>query len=262
MSHGVVIVSTSNRHPDNLYENGVQRQHFIPCIELLKTRLRVVPLDSPTDYRKVSRPTAGVYHHPLGPGAVSHSNSWFNYFGDENDPQHPESQHIWGREIRIPFASGRAARFNFMDVCGSPLSAADYLELTKHYDAFIVTDVPQMNHRQRDLARRFITFIDALYEAKCKIILTSEVPLTEIFVSKDEMRDAAKKNNLGGGEDESGAHLDDAMRAMMDDLGINDIDKLKKMSIFSGDEEVFAFARCLSRLTEMGSEMWVNGERK
>src|SRR5690606_25381142 len=115
--------------------------------------------------------------HPLGSAAVSHANGWFSYFGDENDPPHPEVQHIWGRGIRIPLASGRAAKFSFKDICGSPLSAADYLELTKWYDAFIVTDVPQMNYRQRDLARRFITFIDALYEAKAAIVITSEAEL-------------------------------------------------------------------------------------
>lgn len=160
------MVITSNRHPDQLYLNGIQRQSFIPCIELIKKQLRVIPLDSPTDYRKVPRPSAGVYHHPLDKNAVAHANKWFEYLGDPNDPPHPETQTVWGRHVKIPLASGKAARFSFMDICGSPLSAADYLELCKWYNAFIITDVPQMNHRQRDLARRFITFIDAVYESR------------------------------------------------------------------------------------------------
>ncbi|KAL2866868.1 AFG1 family ATPase [Aspergillus lucknowensis] len=251
MSHGVVLITTSNRHPDELYKNGIQRDSFIPCINLLKTALDVINLNSPTDYRKIPRPPSGVYHHPLGPEADQHAQKWFDFLGDPiNDPPHPATQEVWGRKIQVPLASGKAAKFSFQELIGSATGAADYLELVRNYEAFVVTDVPGMTLHQRDLARRFITFIDAVYESRAKLVLTTATPLTNLFISESEI-----KTSLDDGGSEH-TDLSDAMRMMMDDLGLS-MKALKTSSIFSGDEERFAFARALSRLSEMGSKEWV-----
>ena len=262
MAHGTVLVTTSNRHPTELYKNGIQRESFVPCINLLLEQLRVLNLDSTTDYRKIPRPPSGVYHHPLDAAAKRHAEHWFRFLGDpEYDPPHKETLEVWGRQVTVPRASGKACWFTFQELMGKATGAADYLELVRSYEAFIVTDVPGMNVRSRDLARRFITFVDAVYEGRAKLVLTTAVPLTQLFMSRDEIGETlseASEKGVGTPKKETteGADVNDAMRSLMDDLGMN-MSMLKNSSIFSGDEEAFAFARALSRLSEMGSQEWV-----
>jgi len=132
--------------------------------------------------------------------------------------------------------------FTFAELCGRPLGAADYLELTQRFRTLFVTDVPQMGLSEKDKARRFITFIDACYDSKTRLFVSSEVPIFEIF------------------SDDSKAGLpapaSDHMRTIMDELGLP-AEVVGAASMFNGEEELFAFARCCSRLVEMGSAEWM-----
>lgn len=241
LAYGVVMVMTSNRHPDELYKNGIQRQSFLPCIELLKSQFRVTDLNSGTDYRKVPRALSKVYFSPLDDANTREFDKLFDAV--TSDPADPvitdRPLKIWGRTLKVPHSTQRVARFTFDELCGRPRSAADYIEICNNFTTIFVDNIPRMGLNQRDLARRFITFIDAAYESKTKLLASSEVPILQIFAG-----DAGKNKPTA-----------DQMRALMDDLGLT-MDDIGGSPIFTGDEELFAFARVISRLTEMGSRQY------
>ncbi|KAK0461734.1 AFG1-like ATPase-domain-containing protein [Desarmillaria tabescens] len=218
LNYGVVCVITSNRHPDELYKNGIQRSSFIPAIDLLKTRFKVTDLDSGTDYRRIPRALSKVYYHPLTPSNALEINKIFKSLTSHNpsDPVlHNRPLTIWGRTLRIP-------------------------EMTRVFHTVFLLDVPKMGLDSKDKARRFITFIDACYESKTKLFVTSEVPIHQVFSSD--------KTDAGKGPSEH-------MRSVMDDLGLSE-QHFGASSMFSGEEEIFAFARACSRLVQMGSKEW------
>lgn len=243
MAHGVVMVMTSNRHPNELYKNGIQRSSFIPCIELLKSQLIVKDLNSGTDYRKVPKALSKVYYSPLDEKNLREFEKLFEAF--TSDPHQPAIENreltVWGRKLKVPLSTPKVARFDFKELCGTPRSAADYIEICRNFPTLFIDNVPRLGLDQREMARRFITFIDAAYESKTKLFASSEVPILQIFGAGD----AGNKQ----------AHTSDAMREAMDALGMT-MDQLGGNPIFSGEEELFAFARVISRLTEMGTTQY------
>ncbi|AOW03388.1 YALI0D00649p [Yarrowia lipolytica CLIB122] len=253
---GVVLFLTSNRAPDELYKNGVQRESFIPCIELLKERTRVTFMESPTDYRKVKKPMENVYFFPeteppfvktledkdIAPAAKEHADKWFEYFSQDGPISHDAYVEIWGRKRHIPKSSNRTAQFKFHELCGEPLSAADYIGLCNNYDAFVITDIPCMTIQEKDLARRWITFLDAAYEAKSKLAVTAQRPFEHLFAdNSDVTHDKSDKESF---------------QKIADEMGI-DPTVLASAGMFTGEEERFAYARALSRIHQMSTTDWV-----
>ncbi|KAI0252070.1 ATPase [Lactifluus subvellereus] len=242
LEHGVVCVFTSNRHPDELYKNGIQRASFLPAIDLLKTQLNVTDLDSDTDYRRVPRALSHAYFSPLNSVTRAAIDAQFAALTEGIPIQDGKTIRLWGRHLTVPRCAGHVAKFTFVELCGRPLGAADYLELTQRFGTLFVTDVPRMGLGEKDKARRFITFIDACYESKTRLFISSEVSILEIF--SDDSSNAP------------GVLVSDHMRAIMDELDLP-AEVVGAASMFNGEEELFAFARCCSRLVQMGSAEWM-----
>ncbi|KAM0787546.1 hypothetical protein ACM66B_003617 [Microbotryomycetes sp. NB124-2] len=238
-AHGVVTITTSNRAPDDLYKNGIQRDQFLPCIELIKQTFTVQCLDSNVDYRKRPRELKKVYLDPINDANKLEFAKLFDSLTEDEPVVEHRPLSVWGRKINVPESTTKVAKFNFLDLCGKPLSAPDFLEITKTFETIFVEDVPQLGLDTKDQARRFILFIDAAYEAKTKLFILSDPPVQQVF--SDEKK--------GTGD------ITDHQRAIMDDLGLS-AEVVGASSIFTGDEEVFAFARALSRLNEMSGVQW------
>ncbi|KAI5481037.1 AFG1 family mitochondrial ATPase [Pseudohyphozyma bogoriensis] len=228
MAYGVVAVMTSNRAPDELYRNGIQRDQFIPCIDLIKDRFKVKCLDSDIDYRKQPRALSKVYFNPINDATNSEINKLFDSLSGDQEPIPNRPLTVWGRDIHVPLSTPHVARFTFAELCGKPLSASDYLTITQQFETVFLTDVPRLGLDTKDMARRLILFIDAAYEAKTKLFIQSDPPVNEIFSD----------------EKPKSVEITPYMRALMDEQGLN-MDQVGASSIFTGEEEIFAFARAL-----------------
>jgi cell division protein ZapE len=168
---GIVIVTTSNRVPDDLYKNGLNRQLFLPFIDLIKTRMVVHELASPRDYRQNRLEGAQVYFTPIGPEARSEIGAiWQDLGGDDAAPL---TLHVNKREVVIPHFVNGVARATFYDLCGAALGPADYLALAAAVRVLILEDIPRLSRQNFNEAKRFVTLIDALYEARVRLIASA-----------------------------------------------------------------------------------------
>jgi len=168
---GVVIVTTSNRPPDDLYKEGLNRQLFLPFIELLKERMVVHELSSETDYRQGRLEGAETYFSPINAASrAAIDDAWHALTQGES---HPHTLHVKGREVVIPHFHNSVARMKFFDLCGKPLGAADYLALAEAVRVLILEDIPQLGRSNFNEAKRFVTLIDALYEARVRVIISA-----------------------------------------------------------------------------------------
>ncbi|MEN8658568.1 MAG: cell division protein ZapE [Marivita sp.] len=177
---GVVVVTTSNRVPDDLYKDGLNRQIFLPFIDILKARMVVHELVSPTDYRQDRLAGAQVYFTPNDAAAKDEINQiWQELTGGE---QHSLTLHVQGREIELPRFHNGVARAKFYDLCGRMLGPADYLALAEAVRVLIVEDIPCLSRSNFNEAKRFVTLIDALYEAKVRLIVSAAAEPEMLYI--------------------------------------------------------------------------------
>lgn len=171
-SEGVVVVATSNRVPDDLYKDGLNRQLFLPFIEMMKSRLDIYRLDAARDYRLDRLGAAPVYYAPLGPAAdAAMDRAWTTMIAGAREQA--ETILVKGRKVVAPRTARGLARFTFDALCGTALGAADYLAIARRYDALFVDRIPAMTRDRRDEARRFVTLIDTLYETRTKLVCSA-----------------------------------------------------------------------------------------
>ena len=176
---GVTLVATSNTLPDDLYRDGLNRQLFLPFIELLKTQVEIVTLDGPTDYRRLKFEGEEVYRFGSGPEIdAAMDRLWLKLTGGVAGKS--EILRSLGRDIPVPAAAMGAARFSFKALCEEPLGARDYLKLAHAYGALMIDNIPQFGRTNPSAAKRFILLIDTLYDRGIKLSASFAAPLDQL----------------------------------------------------------------------------------
>ncbi len=187
---GVTIVSTSNRPPQDLYKDGLNREHFLPFIHLVERELDVVPLNGPTDYRLDRIGGMDTWHTPLGNDATDKVRELFFRLTDfaPEDAEHVPSQELKvgaKRKIHVPKSLKGVGVFSFKRLCGEPRGAADYLAIARELHTVIIVGIPQMGPDKRNEAARFVTLIDALYEHRVKLFATAAADPETLYPTGD-----------------------------------------------------------------------------
>ncbi|HWW65934.1 MAG TPA: cell division protein ZapE [Sphingomonadaceae bacterium] len=176
---GVVIVTTSNRAPRDLYKDGLNREHFLPFIALIEERLDVLRLDGPIDYRLERLGGGPTWFVPNGPEATRALSDAFFRLTDfpVEDRAHVPSTDLevaGGRTLHVPKSLKGVAVFSFKRLCGEPRGAPDYLAIARRYHTVFIVGIPVLGPENRNEAARFVTLIDALYEHKVKLLAAAD----------------------------------------------------------------------------------------
>lgn len=179
-TRGVTLVATSNIEPTRLYENGLQRQRFLPVIALLERYTRVVNVDSGIDYRLRTLQAAELYHHPLDADADRSLHDSFVRLAPEPG-RHMARLEINNRYLTCRCVADDVVWFDFAELCAGPRSQNDYIELARIFHAVLISGVPHFQPELDDQARRFINLVDEFYDRNVKLVLAAAKPLAELY---------------------------------------------------------------------------------
>ena len=187
---GVTVVTTSNRPPHDLYKDGLNREHFLPFIDLICERLEVMSLNGPTDYRLDRLGGIDCWHTPLGDAATAQVREVFFRLTDykPEDAEHVPSAELdvgGGRMLHVPKSLKGVGVFSFKKLCGEARGVPDYLAIARVYHSVIIVGIPQMGKDMRNEAARFVTLIDALYEHRVKLFATAAAQPDDLYIEGD-----------------------------------------------------------------------------
>ena len=265
----VVVVATSNRPPEALYEGGINRSLFLPFIDILNQKFDIISMeDSSVDYRLETRASGQSYfwsnNDIHGDNDINNMQPQLEkiFGGIESGTEAETIPVLFGRTVKVARLNDRCAWFDFSELCYQPLGAADYISLCYRFPVIIIEHVPQLDANYLDEARRFVTLIDACYEAHTRLVLGAQVPLDELFVGFE----AQVESSDGDGElivSEKGGNSSSFATTMIRTksgeyyewsatgrIGVS----LAQFS--SANDLAFSFRRAKSRLVEMGGEEW------
>ena len=172
-ARGVTVVCTSNRPPDDLYRNGINRQLFLPFIDLLKARLDVVGVAGPRDFRLDRLRGQNLWFAPLAPEPEQRFDAlWLSLL--DGAAETGATVDVLGRKLAFPRAAGGQARVAFASLCGQALGPQDYLAFARRFHTVFLESVPRLGPERRNEAARFVALVDAFYEARAKLIVLAE----------------------------------------------------------------------------------------
>ena len=167
---GVTLVATSNRPPADLYKDGINRQLFLPFIELIADRCEVTPVAGPRDFRLDRLLGAQVYFSPQEPAARDGFDRLWRDLTDVNREVGAVLE-VLGRRLEFPRAVGGQLRASFDDLCVAPLGPQDHLAIAHRFHTVFIEDVPVLGPEHRNAAKRFVTLVDALYEDRDRLVV-------------------------------------------------------------------------------------------
>ncbi|XP_021887333.1 AFG1-like ATPase isoform X3 [Carica papaya] len=232
-SNGVILVATSNRAPDNLYERGLQRDLFLPFISTLKERCVVHEIGSSVDYRKMTSAEQGFYF--IGKDLSALLKQKFQQLSGTSSAGPAEVEVVMGRTLKVPMGASGCAYFSFEELCDRPLGAADYFGLFKTFHTLALEGVPVFGLHNRTAAYRFVTLVDVMYENKARLLCTAEGSPQELFERIVTISDA---QHMAPRTSSRSRRNDDSDLCVDNELG-------------------FAKDRTISRLTEMNSKEYL-----
>ncbi|XP_041832309.1 lactation elevated protein 1 homolog B isoform X3 [Melanotaenia boesemani] len=222
----------------------ISNETCLLCFDEFQDYCHTICLDSGIDYRGLDKPAAGkLYHLSSGePGAEAFLDALFEELTlRQKSVTGPQVITVLGRDVTLKKTCGSIADCTFDELCGRALGASDYLEMARLFDTVFIRHVPMLTLTLKDQARRFTTLIDNFYDNKVRVVLLAAAPLDRLF------------DHTGGGDERD--------RQLLDDLGLSG-EAAERLTLFTAEEEIFAFQRTISRLKEMQTESyWMKGDR-
>jgi cell division protein ZapE len=182
-SRGVTLVATSNTAPEELYRDGLQRQRFLPAIELLRRHTEVVHVDGLTDYRLRVLTAAEIWHAPLDAEADQNLGRYFRDMAPDEGTV-DEALEVLGRNILTRRRADGIAWFDFAALCGGPRSQDDYIEIARWFQTVILSGVPALDEFRDNEARRFVALVDEFYDRRVNLIVSAAEPIGRIYTGQ------------------------------------------------------------------------------